>query len=623
MTTPYDSAKAKVANQLIQNGIPLAQALAQAGIDPADAGNYGIYEGRVVAADFNTAEIPSDTAPTTGYSEAQTEAVPIADIQTRSIGSNDGGYPARPNTYVPPTGVDRFPAPPTQDDEINQAIAEQRARLGVPASSIASSAQEQAAISVQQSGTPVPVQQYQQATNYAPLEQATPEPNDGVIYDANGNPIGYTTRGIRDTITQGPVEVIPGSQEDPYAGARALSTPAASNFEPDPVGETNALGVTSEFTGVRPFEPNVSTDDPLSAQSDGIGETNALGITGEARVGPFAQINPYADAERSTAPIIAEPDAVDVTRSGLPQPRDSVGTFTNEEALANDETAANYAQTEDARQQQTIRSQRSAFNSRDWRVRLSLAPQARYLYKVAATGDILNPLRWTDGVIFPYTPNIQINYRANYEPYDMVHSNIRGLFYKNSSPAEISITGVFTAQDTNEANYLLAVIHFFRSCTKMFYGQDANAGTPPPLVYLSGYGDYQFSEHPCVISNFNYHLPADVDYIRARSVSLDNTNLVTRRSRQTNTPSSSPIYSAISRLKTIFMPKGALPQNQSSQPYDTSGTSVELGGETPTYVPTQMEIQLTMYPIQSRSQMSKQFSLDKFAQGDLLKGGFW
>jgi hypothetical protein len=27
----------------------------------------------------------------------------------------------------------------------------------------------------------------------------------------------------------------------------------------------------------------------------------------------------------------------------------------------------------------------------------------------------------------------------------------------------------------------------------MFYGQDAEAGTPPPLVYLSGFGKYQFN----------------------------------------------------------------------------------------------------------------------------------
>lgn len=420
------------------------------------------------------------------------------------------------------------------------------------------------------------------------------------------------------------MEVNQGSQEDPYASARALSTPAARNFEPEPVAETNTFGITGQ-TNIEgnPFQQGVPNADPLAAQADfQAGETNSLGITGEARVGPFAQINPYADNPTSEAPIISSPDAVDPVRSGLPQPRESTGTFFNEEAN-NNEAANTYAQTEDARQQQTIREQRSGFNEKDWRVRISLAPQAQYLYKVAATGDLLNPLRYTDGVIFPYTPSISTNYRANYETYDLTHSNMRGLFYRNSAAQELQITGTFTAQDTSEANYLLAVIHFFRSCTKMFYGQDAEAGTPPPLVYLSAYGQYQYAEHPCVVSNFSYNLPADVDYIRARSVSINGTNLVTRRDRQNNAPSTSPIYSAIARLQTIFMPKGAEPSSQGSQPYDTTGSPVELGGNNPTYVPTQMEIQVTLLPVQSRSQVSKQFSLNKFAQGELLRGGFW
>lgn len=546
-----------------------------------------------------------------GYPQATPEVVPVADIQVAPGTGATPGYGTAPNSYVPPTGVDRFPTQPTQDDELNQLIASQRARLGVPESSITREAPAQpdsgatgATALASYSAPPSPdtnsLGVTSQTAVITPFQQGIPQADPYAA--GNTNALGITSEANVTSLRRDvPVEPL----YDPYAnGGSPLGVAAQANLEGNP------------------FQQGVPQEDPLAAQADGIGETNALGVTGQAQVGPFSQINPYADLPTSTDPLAVTPGDVDPVRSGLPQPKESTGTFYNQDA-ATEEAAGTYAQTEEARQQQTIRSQRSTFNNRDWRVRISLAPKAQYLYKVASSGDILNPLRYTDGVIFPYTPNIQINYRANYESYDMVHSNIRGLFYKNSSPAEISVTGIFTAQDTNEANYLLAVIHFFRSCTKMFYGQDANAGTPPPLVYMSGYGDYQFAEHPCVVTNFNYHLPADVDYIRARSASLNNTNLITRRDRQNNGPTSSPIYSAIARLQTIFMPKGGLPQNQSSQPYDTSGTSVELGGETPTYVPTQMEVQITMLPVQSRSQMSKQFSLDKFAQGDLLKGGFW
>jgi LysM repeat protein len=44
----------------------------------------------------------------------------------------------------------------------------------------------------------------------------------------------------------------------------------------------------------------------------------------------------------------------------------------------------------------------------DWRVRLSLAPGANYLYAGKNPG-IMQPLQATNGVVFPYTPTIQVN----------------------------------------------------------------------------------------------------------------------------------------------------------------------------------------------------------------------
>jgi hypothetical protein len=226
---------------------------------------------------------------------------------------------------------------------------------------------------------------------------------------------------------------------------------------------------------------------------------------------------------------------------------------------------------------------------------------------------VLYPLRDSDGVIFPYTPSIDIGYKANYDSYDLIHSNYRGYFYKNSHIDQVQIRATFTAQDTTEANYLLAVIHFFRSVTKMFYGQDAQRGSPPPLTYLSGLGDYQFNEHPCVVTQFNYNLPADVNYIRAQSVLANGTNLLNARKRQTVL--GNPLSYALQRLTTVGMTKGGL-----DAPFAPGGS---LGADNSTYVPTKMEISLTLLPMQSRSQVSKQFSLQGFANGNLLKGGFW
>jgi hypothetical protein len=194
----------------------------------------------------------------------------------------------------------------------------------------------------------------------------------------------------------------------------------------------------------------------------------------------------------------------------------------------------------------------------------------------------------------------------------LTHSNYRGQFYKSSYVGDINITGTFTAQNTQEANYLLAVIHFFRSATKMFYGQDAQRGSPPPMVFLSGLGDFQFNEHPCVISQFNYQLPNDVDYIRAQNALDNGTNFLANRVR-TSIPGN-PLSFGINRLLNNALTPGAL---------DTRPTQGNLQITTPTYVPTKMEMSISLLPIQSRQQVSKQFSLRAFANGNLLKGGFW
>jgi hypothetical protein len=224
-------------------------------------------------------------------------------------------------------------------------------------------------------------------------------------------------------------------------------------------------------------------------------------------------------------------------------------------------------------------------------------------------------LRDTNGVIFPYTPNIDTAYKANYSTYDLTHSNYRGYFYQNSYIDGINIKATFTAQDSAEANYLLAVIHFFRSVTKMFYGQDAQRGTPPPLVFLSGLGDFQFNRHPCVVSQFNYNLPSDVNYIRAQSTVSNGGNQLSARTRQTTQVNT--IASTIARLASLGQ---AIRPGAVTAPFAPQGS---LAAGNPTYVPTKMEISLVLLPVQTRSQVSQQFSLRGFANGNLLKGGFW
>ena len=252
----------------------------------------------------------------------------------------------------------------------------------------------------------------------------------------------------------------------------------------------------------------------------------------------------------------------------------------------------------------------------DWRVRLRLAPQSDYLYNAPDPG-ILSPLAKTDGIIFPYVPRIDTVHQARYNNYDLPHSNYRGYFYAGSHQERVIVSATFTAQDTKEANYMLATLHFLRSCTKMFYGQDMHRGTPPPLVFLSGLGEHQFNEHPCAVELVNINLPNDVDYIKAGDSGTFSGDFMSPINSSRTSPASS-FSGALSRLFGAGMSFGGTPS-----PTYTSENIFKAERNGTTMMPTKMEINFNLVPIQTRDQISNEYSLKDYASGSLLKKGFW
>lgn len=299
---------------------------------------------------------------------------------------------------------------------------------------------------------------------------------------------------------------------------------------------------------------------------------------------------------------------------------------------------ANQGEETETQSQASVQDQQNAAAGIDWRVRLSLAPSATYLYK-DDTNLLLAPLAVTDGVIFPYTPSISINYGASYQPVQATHSNYKIFQYESSSVDNINITCDFTAQDVYEANYLLATIIFFKSVTKMFYGQDEDPkpGTPPPLCFLSGLGQFQFNRSPLAITSFTYNLPPDVDYIRAGSITPSAAISGGSSQPTKNTGGLSGLFSsAINRLAQGAV-KGLgstaqgllgtlLPGGNTSTP---GGLGLNKGFNSlrppgtvePTYVPTKINISVSAVPIVSRYDVSNVFSLKDYANGKLIKRG--
>lgn len=406
--------------------------------------------------------------------------------------------------------------------------------------------------------------------------------------------------------TEDPAPVDPDT--DPFEAARleAIANeqdgPTETDLEVDPATD-------EELALQESFQQDQRDQLAKTFSPDAVGDSDAIAAEDAAlfdqqRVGPADPNGVLAAEDAALAEqAAAQGDADAFSTSSLAQG--------SQEAAIRDR----------AKQQATIQARYKQPGNTDWRVRLSLGPKANYLYNAEDPG-ILAPLRagsGTDGVIFPYTPNITTTYSANYEQYDLVHSNYRGLFYKNSRVGDIQIRGTFTAQNTTEANYLLAVIHFFRSATKMFYGQDPQRGTPPPICLLNGFGGFQFSDHPVVISSFNYTLPNDVDYIRTTNPNNFGLNL---NNRYNAAGASLPVggsLAGLNRLVNALLPKGAQPQT----PAPNTVTGSVTNNTPASYVPTKMEIDITLIPAQTRSQVSKQFSLAGFANGDLLRGGFW
>lgn len=255
---------------------------------------------------------------------------------------------------------------------------------------------------------------------------------------------------------------------------------------------------------------------------------------------------------------------------------------------------------------------------KDWRFRISLSPLATYLYNdpsIDKDTDILGPLVYTQGVVFPYLPSISMSHSANYDATDLAHTNYKIYQYRNSNVGDISIQAEFTAQDTNEANYLLATMHFFKCVTKMFYGRDEDprAGTPPPLVYLSGYGAFQFDYHPVAITSFTYTLPNDVDYIRAGVVGqMGGQDLSQyRKEKQLPTTNVASLFASFFRLNGSGLRPGA------SYPRPNFTQTIV---NDPTYVPTKISIQLNCIPMISRYNMANKFSLRDYAKGTLSRG---
>jgi hypothetical protein len=116
------------------------------------------------------------------------------------------------------------------------------------------------------------------------------------------------------------------------------------------------------------------------------------------------------------------------------------------------------------------------------------------------------------GIIFPYTPTISYDVKADYATVNPTHSNYTQYFYQHSSVGAISISGRFTVQNEQDAVVYVSTVHLLKALTKMRWGGDSGSGSPPPVCRLFSYGNFMLENVPVAISSFRIDLPNDVDY---------------------------------------------------------------------------------------------------------------
>lgn len=158
--------------------------------------------------------------------------------------------------------------------------------------------------------------------------------------------------------------------------------------------------------------------------------------------------------------------------------------------------------------------------SSDTRVRLrAMRDQEAQVYGPTDQdgSNILSILYETDGLLFPYTPTIAVSQEVNYKNISLVHTIGDIDTYHHTPSVGLSVTGSFTVQNQREGRYALAVLHFLRTASKMYFGkQDKDkglAGLPPPVLIFTGYGNYMFDNLPVILKSHSYTLDKNMNMV--------------------------------------------------------------------------------------------------------------
>jgi hypothetical protein len=150
---------------------------------------------------------------------------------------------------------------------------------------------------------------------------------------------------------------------------------------------------------------------------------------------------------------------------------------------------------------------------KDLRARIMVPSNYLTEYTTGLAGEL--GVRNLHGIVFPYTPTIGVEYKADYASQQPLHSNFPINFYQKSTVGSISISGKFSVENAKDAAVYIATVHLLKALTRMRSGGkngDHDSGSPPPVCRLFAHGTWMFNNVPVAITSFRVELPDSVDY---------------------------------------------------------------------------------------------------------------
>lgn len=246
--------------------------------------------------------------------------------------------------------------------------------------------------------------------------------------------------------------------------------------------------------------------------------------------------------------------------------------------------------------------------------RVRLRPKPAAAMQVYGSNGLLQPLRQTNGMVWPYQPSITWVQPVTYSSMELIHTNQDIMAYVATPTPKFNVVGDFSVQNQQEGVYALAAIHFLRTVTKMHFGStDPNAGTPPPVLLFDAYGQYMFNQLPVIVTNFSIGLPPDVDYV---PVDLRYVQSYTSAQTTTNIPG----YSQLQTTPSI----DSFLQSANATLISTKMYRSDLSTANNGYIWLPAVFTITVdIAVQNTATRLRAFNLNSFTTGELMKQGRW